>query len=493
MSTFALRTAPAQLLVWPVILAALGLVALGTGVAPVVAPLALIGLAAILAAPMQVVALALLAVALLADNPGERPMQELWRSPLSGIGSLVYDNLRHHTGIEALRFCALELMVALLVGVILLRKFRKDPIDDPHRLGALPNPMKVAFGFFFAAIVFLEVYGLMRGGDFKNSLWQIRELFWLPLLGVLFGNAFKSAGARVGVLRTLMVAAWVRCAMGIYFYVVYCRPAGIKPDYTTTHSDSVLTVVAMLVGATSLAERPSRDHVMLNLLLQPVLLVGLIVNNRRLAFVSLAVALAALVLAGPPSLLRFLKRSVIVMIPVALLYVAVGWNSTSGIFKPVSMIRSVTSQDDSSSQTRDIENYNLVLTLNRHPVLGSGFGHEYVEQVQANRVDQYFAQYRYIAHNSVLWLLSIAGWIGFTLLWAVFPVALLISLRVHRQSTTAVDRVTAFATAAAVLCFVLQAWGDMGLQSWMGTLVVTSLMGATGSMFTAHQRLEVSA
>lgn len=493
MSTMALRIAPVRLFYWPATLVALLLVTMGTGIAPIAALLGLVALAFLLATRMQTVAMALLALALLADNPGERPMQDMWRSPLSGIGSLMYENLRHHTGIEALRFCALELCVGLLVGIILLRKFQKDPIDDPLSLGALPNPMKLAFGFFLLAIVFLEVYGLARGGDFKNSLWQIRALFWLPLLGVLFGNAFKSVGARVGVLRTLMVAAWVRCAMGIYFYFVYCRPAGIKPDYTTTHSDSILTVVAMLIGMTTLAERPSRDHILLNALLQPVLLVGLVVNNRRLAFVSLAVGVAALILMGPPSLLRFLKRSSIVMLPVVALYVAAGWNSTSGIFKPVTMIRSVSSQDDSSSKTRDIENYNLIQTLKQHPVLGSGFGHEYAEQVQANRVDQYFAQYRYIAHNSVLWLLSISGWVGFTLLWAVFPVALLISLRVYRQSTTAVDRVTAFSTAAAVLCFVLQAWGDMGLQSWMGTLVVTSLMGASGSLFTAHRRMETTA
>jgi hypothetical protein len=261
----------------------------------------------------------------------------------------------------------------------------------------------------------------------------------------------------------------------------------------TTHSDSVLTVVAILTGLTALSERPSRNHVLLNVFLQPVLLLGLIVNNRRLAFVSLGVGMAALILIGPPTLLRFVKRSTLVLLPLVALYVGIGWNSTSGIFKPVSMIRSVSSQDDSSSKTRDIENYNLIQTLKQHPVLGSGFGHEYFEMVQANRVDQYFAQYRYIAHNSVLWLLSISGWVGFTPLWAVFPVALLIALRVHRKSTTVVDRVTAFVTAAAVLCFVLQAWGDMGLHSWLGTLVVTSLMGATGSLFTAQQRAEVCA
>lgn len=494
MSQIAVRTAPARLLFWPVVMAALGLVAAGTGVVgPIVPLIGLLGLAVVLAVPMRWTAFTILALALVVDNPGERPMEGMWESPLLGVGRLLYLNLHNLTGIEALRFSALELLMGLLMLIIVGRKLRGDAIDDPLSLGALPNPMKMAFAWFFAAITFLELYGLARGGDFRNSLWQIRQLFWLPVLGVLFGNAFKTAGARKALLWALMAIAWIRSAIGAYFYFAVCRPQGIRPDYVTTHSDSLLTVVAMLIGLTALAERPSRQHLLLNAVLQPMLLLGLIVNNRRLAFVSLAVGVVTLIVLGPPVLIRFLKRSAIVAVPLVVIYAGVGWNSTAGIFKPVSMIRSVSSQKDSSSETRDIENFNLIQTLKRHPLLGSGFGHEYVEVVQALRVDQIFAQYRFIAHNSVLWLLSLSGWVGFTLVWMVFPVAVLISLKVRQDSTLVLDRVTAFATAAAVLCFVLQAWGDMGLQSWMGALIASSLMGATGSIFTAQRKQEMAA
>jgi hypothetical protein len=87
-------------------------------------------------------------------------------------------------------------------------------------------------------------------------------------------------------------------------------------------------------------------------------------------------------------------------------------------------------------------------------------------------------------------VLSIAGFVGFTLLWAVFPVAVLVARRVHRASTAAVDRTVAFAAVMAVLCFVIQAWADMGLQSWMGTLVLTSLTGATGALWTSQAHSE---
>jgi O-antigen ligase len=187
------------------------------------------------------------------------------------------------------------------------------------------------------------------------------------------------------------------------------------------------------------------------------------------------------------------QRGIVFASPFVLVYAAVGWNSEATIFRPVSIVRSVIEQDDTSSQTRDIENYNLIYTLKHHPVLGSGFGHEYMEKVQGNRVDQFFAQYRFIAHNSILWLLSLAGGVGFALIWACLPTAVLIGLITFRASPADGDRLVAFSAIAAVLCFVVQAWGDMGLQSWMGTLLVASLTGAAGAIYTRQQLTGVPA
>jgi hypothetical protein len=276
---------------------------------------------------------------------------------------------------------------------------------------------------------------------------------------------------------------------GIWFYFAIARPSGVRPEYSMTHSDSVLIVVAAIIAIAALVEQPNIHHLVLNVVTQPVFALGLIVNDRRLAFVMLGGGAVALILVGPPALKALLRRSLIVVVPIALLYVAVGWNSNAGAFRPVGVLKSLTSQTDTSSKTRDIENYNLIKTLEANPLVGSGFGHEYRERVQAYRVDQVFEQYRYIAHNSVLWLLSLAGWIGFTLLWAVFPVGVAIALNAHRNSTRTVDRITTLATVVAILSFLLQAWGDMGLQSWMATIVTTALMGASGALFTvsSHQ------
>jgi hypothetical protein len=483
------RAVPATHLLWPAMLASLGLVAAGAGAVAPLVPIAGVALLAfVLAAPTRWTAGGLLALALLVDNPSERPMDGLWKSPLHLPGELLYLNLHKHTGIGALRFSALELAIAMLMLIVVARKLRADPIDDPLRLGALPNPMKLAFAAMFGAIVFLMVWGVGRGGDFQNALWQVRQLFWLPVLGVLFGHSLKTASARLWLVRIVIGVACLRALSGIYFYFFVGRPGGMVFEYATTHSDSVLAVVAVLLAVMALIVHPSPGHLVLNLVAQPVLFAGLIVNDRRLAFVSLAGGFAVAVLMAPPALRRVLRGAVILSIPMVMLYAALGWNSNAGVFRPVGIIRSVTSQADASSETRDIENYNLVRTLKMQPVIGSGFGHEYVEVVQAYRVDHIFAQYLYIAHNSVLWLISLSGWLGFTLLWIVYPTAVMVALRVIRKARSPVDVLTAFGAITTILAFLLQAWGDMGFQSWMGTLLVAAFMGATGALLTSMER-----
>jgi len=489
-SAFARRVEPATWLLVPALVVSLLLVSVGAGLAAPMLPI--VGVAAmmlLLGLPMRWPVLLFLATALLVDNPAERPMNDLWRSPILPLGELLYLNLHKHTGIAAFRFSLLELLVGLLMFVVVWRKLRHDSLDDPARLGALANPMKLAFAAMFGAVLFLEVYGLARGGDFKNSLWQLRQLVWLPVLGILFGNSLKTPSSRRWLVRIILAVACARALLGIYFYIAIARPTGVRPEYVTTHSDAVLAVLAMLLAAMTLVAHPSRDHFLLNLVVQPVVLVGLVLNDRRIAFVSLAAGFLTLVLLAPAELRRRVQRAVIAAIPLVLVYMVVGWHSNATVFRPVSIVRSVTAQEDASSQTRDIENYNLIRTLKRRPLLGSGFGHEYEEQVQANRVDQFFAQYRFIAHNSVLWLLSLSGLVGFALVWAVFPTAVLVSLAVLRTATSPGDRITAFGGIVAVLCYVVQGWGDMGLQSWMATLLVAALTGATGAIYT-QQRLD---
>lgn len=493
-AAIARRTRPAELLLWPAIGLSLLLVAAGTGLVAPLVPLLVLGVViALFTAPVRHSALVVLGVGIIADYPGEHPMMNRWRSPSLPIGELLYTNLHVFTKIEAMRFSGLELLFILLGLVMFVRLLTDDPLDRTVDQGALPGPMKGALALWLGTVIMLEMYGLARHGDFRNSLWQLRQLFWFPILAALFGKVLTTTRSRLWLLRTVLIAACIRALEGIYFYFAVFEPSPVRPAYVTTHSDSVLTVLAILLGIMVFVSRPCRTHLVLNLIGQPILLSALVLNNRRIAFVSLLGGLLAMLTLSPPAARAAVRRIAVMALPLLLIFVAVGWNSKSGLFRPVASLRSVLDKDNRSNQTRDIENYNLIRTLKHQPLFGSGFGQVYEENVRADRVDQFMANYRYIAHNSVLWLFSVSGWIGFTSIWLTLPVGILIILRVYEGASGMVDRVTAFGALVAIVCFVVQAWGDMGLQSWMATLLLAGFMGGAVAAHGSMSRPEVTA
>src|SRR5260370_12098324 len=133
----------------------------------------------------------------------------------------------------------------------------------------------------------------------------------------------------------------------------------------------------------------------------PVIVGGMIVNNRRVVGVEVVAALLMLCFVSRRTRLKlFVTRAALAAIPLVLVYIAAGWNSQSKFFAPVATLRSVGDADvDRSTLLRDFENYNLLATLNANPFLGTGFGTPYTEAVKGDDIS-FFKEYRYLPHNS---------------------------------------------------------------------------------------------
>jgi hypothetical protein len=449
--------------------------------------LAFVPLAALVAAytlrrvSLRNVMLALLALGLLVDNPASRPFTDQWRSLLSPIGEYLYGNLNNRTGIQVLRFSGLDVLIVLLLLLVGARAVMRRPARG-EGWPAQANALILALAVSFATVVWLEAWGLARGGDFKNSLWQVRQLLWLPVLTALFACALRSRRDFLAVARIIVAAACVKVALGAYFVFAVMRPRGVHPLHATTHDDTVLFVAAIAICVAAWAHRPSRGHLALNALVVPWILLGLQINQRRIAYVSLACALFVVyvLLHGPVK--RVLTRGALLVAPLFVMYLLVGQHRPYGVFAPAAKIMSVIRQNDASSSTRDIENYNLIQTLKRGRVLGSGFGHKYLEISKAYDISAVFAQYRFIAHNSVLWLWSIAGVVGFTALWMFLPIAVFLATRSYYHARTPFERTAGAVVVATIIIWMLQAWGDMGSQSWPGNLLLASVLAVAGRL-----------
>ena len=112
------------------------------------------------------------------------------------------------------------------------------------------------------------------------------------------------------------------------------------------------------------------------LIIVPILVAGMVNNNRRMVWVQIGMVFLTLYLSTPiNNVKRKVKRYALILSPVIALYLVAGWNSKAGVFKPVQTVRSVVDPaSDASSMTREIENYDIIFTLKQYPVLGADTG-----------------------------------------------------------------------------------------------------------------------
>jgi len=434
--------------------------------------------------PLRVFVLMLFFACLTMENPLERPFDGRWKTAFSPIGDVIFDTWNKILPVDAFRFAGIDVALACLAIGLASRGFIGSAANRRDRL---PNaqPMQIGLLACFLAIGWLEIFGMARGGDFKSSLWQVRELIWMPVVGFVLSNTLRGPRDQLTVGIVVVSAAIYRVFAGAYFWVFICRPLNLRPTYVTTHADTVLFVVAMVICVAVYWEYKNFFSLALNAVVLPLIVIGIYMNNRRLAYVDFVVALTAMFFIVRRGVRLRVLRPLLVAAPVLLVYIAVGWHSTSRVFKPVQAISSIFSKDDRSTGTRDIEDYNLVTTLKRSPLIGSGFGHEYVEVVKADDISTLFPLYRYIGHNSVLWLWSIGGLLGFSAFWFFMMAGVFLAARSYKLASTVSDRVAALSVVGVIVVYELQAFGDMGVINWTSVWILMAAMAVVSKLATA--------
>ncbi|MFN2549635.1 MAG: O-antigen ligase family protein [Myxococcales bacterium] len=456
-------------------LTAAAIVVTGGNLAAAIAPALLAAaIVALILAPLRACVMSLIFLSILADAPQDNPMSGHWRSPLYGLGELLCNNLSTTFGVP-MPLSGIDLIaIVLLVRVALSQRT------------IVAAPLRVAAGAFFAALVALAAAGAARGGNGDAAYWQVRQLAWMPGFIFLAAHALDDDAALVRLSRLILAAALIKSAVGFYFRFAIAAPNGIESPVILSHSETLLLCLSIAILAVRWLEQPKASA----LLYFPPILAAIWLNNRRLAWVGLTASAAILWNfvrwnAGK----RALARTVLIALPLAVAYVAAGWQSDAPAFRPVAAARTVISPRrtvvkagaDSSTRAREIENFNLSQTLREHP-LGTGLGHPYEEAIKGPDISSDFALYRYIPHNEVLWMMTAAGPFGFFLLWCLFAVGIFLAARSHRFARTPVERCAALASLCGQVLFLIQAWGDMGTQSWSAVWLASVSLATAGTL-----------
>lgn len=480
---------------WWALLAAGGLAA-ATGAAvavgkghPVVAvapPLAAAAAWLVWTQPLKWPLLGLLLLGVTIDDPSDRPYFNLWRSPLYPLGKIFFSNIAAFTGFE--------LSLGALTAVMFFRRAwlrREEAAHLDPVAGQPPRPLSYAVLLSGAAVITLALWGLVRGGDFREALWQFRALLMMPVVALLASWAFDFPRDLPKLLGVLAVGSVVKVLFTVYFMYGIAFPMGEYPPHATGHNDSMLFAVCVVTAVAIFWEKPTRRHLLLLCLWVPFVFIALKLNDRRIAYVDLVFALGAIYLVSPWSPLKVrLTRMVFALVPVLLVYGAAGWSSKAKVFGPVAKVRSIiapeeNSEEESSNVERDIENFNLLKSWEQNMVLGQGFGHAFTEYLPSNDFAQ--SNFGHVGHNSILWLMWIGGVTGFTLVLLYLAVALFFLRRTLDAARAWQERAALLVSLAIIITYLMQAFGDMGTQGIMNDFFVGTAVAIIGRLAARHE------
>jgi len=410
------------------------------------------------------------------------------------VNDFLFGGLHKLTGIGPLVITGYELLTLMMLALAAVRIARGSRVDVVGREPG-SNVVATAAGAAFATVVLLSVWGTVRGGDVHRSLIQFRQLLFIPLLTATFAYAFRDLRDFIKAFVVLTAAVCVKVALGVYYFSTDVWPQGLTPEYMTDHHDSVPWVVVLFVWCAAWVHAPRLRRAPLVVALLGWVGLGLALNNRRVAYVSLLASFCLLYVLLQGRLKRRVTRVLLVALPFVAVYLLLARTHQTGVFKPAAALWSVSDQKNTSNVWREAENTNLLFTLRQSWVLGTGWGHEYIEFLKLPDISRFYPQYRLAPHNSVLWLLGVAGVGGFALLWMPLVVGVYLAARSYRFARVPVERTAAAAALSVFAAYAVQAWGDMGLQGVLPAVLMAGALALTGKLaratgaWPAHVRL----
>ncbi|HKU41900.1 MAG TPA: O-antigen ligase family protein, partial [Polyangiales bacterium] len=355
----------------------------------------------------------------------------VWFSLTQEVDGFIFDGVFRTwlTDVGSFLFKGLPIIHVIPWDALVMGALLASPIPSKRkRVVELGNAAKVCF----MGLAISWFWGVARGGSAYQTMFQIRTFIMHVFLGLLI-TAVITKKSHVRALGWVIVSAAIyRSGVLFTFWYLVTRHYSFQVNVITDHADSVLFVTALFITILNAVERRTPETIFFAVCMFAVMMTAMVLNNRRIAWLDMGVAGAFLYLLWPAGKVkRFMTRGLIVASPFLAAYMAIGWGHPTGIFKPVGSVSSMFGEhQDPSSIMRDIENYNLMRTLKQNPILGWGWGHEYIEEVVAYSIADIFPQYRFLPHNSLLGMVAFSGMIGFAMIWQIMAVSIFLQARV---------------------------------------------------------------
>ncbi len=177
------------------------------------------------------------------------------------------------------------------------------------------------------------------------------------------------------------------------------------------------------------------------------------------------------------------------------LYVALFWGATGVLGQPARAIRSIYEpdpRDAASNFYRMLETYNISVTIKNDPVLGVGFGREFIMAAPLPDLS-WWPFWRFETHNNVLWVWLKTGIAGYVLFWILLGGAISRAAFAAKRLTEPTMRATALFCLVAIIGTVVFSYVDLGLVSGRVTVFLGTALGVIGVLERVDRRVTAKA
>src|SRR5258706_3654901 len=285
---------------------------------------------------------------------------------------------------------------------------------------------------FWALLIFLlfvamgVAHGLVSGGDLKIIVLEVRP-FWYLFLSYLLAYNLITDKKQIRILFWfIIICAGIKSLQGTYIYLVQYHGNLTGVNEIMAHEESFFWVAVILLVVLFFIHHNYRPQLYVALLTLPTIVIALIGNQRRTDYIALlvgAIVAWAIIVQVKPRARKQLVIGMIVFLIVGAAYVLAFGSSGGGFAQPARAIMSQfrpDPRDAASNLYRTIENTDLKFTVIQNPILGMGFGKEFLQPIPLPNILVLDPYYLYIPHNTIYWVWMRLGALGYAALWFVF-------------------------------------------------------------------------
>lgn len=337
-------------------------------------------------------------------------------------------------------------------------------------------------GLLLLFVLAYFVFGLLRHGDSKIALWEVRPFVYVALLYVLSASLIKGKDAVRALMWCLVLGSAVKAVYGIVIWWSV-RNLNPRPEAILGHEESFFfgLFICLVLGLWLFGMRGALRTVAT--VLSPVVLLADMCNSRRTAWAVLGLGVLFMMVAAYialPERRKALRRCGLIALIVSAVYVPAFWNRDGTTAQPVRAARSEiapSARDKESNQYRDAEDVILMLNIKQQHSLGSGYGIQINYSLPMVDLRTNNRLLSYVPHNGVLYVWMRLGILGALVFWFMIAEAFRLACRVAR----AVDREIALLGAfvgCALVAYVLMGDKDYGFFWFRIAVVMGILLGA---------------